>query len=67
MTSVASLDAVIREELAEAADGKVESVDVRDAFTLEPLGDTLSGPAVVLLAVRFGSVLLIDQRVIGKV
>lgn len=65
--NVTSLDALIRQELAAAADGKVESVDIRDASTLEPLGDTLSGPAVVLLAVRFGTVLLIDQRVIGKI
>tara|TARA_R110002074_G_scaffold29145_5_gene83666 strand:+ start:4096 stop:4941 length:846 start_codon:yes stop_codon:yes gene_type:complete len=42
----------------------VQSVDIRDARTLRSLSGPLTGPAVILLAVRFGSVLLIDQRVV---
>ena len=42
----------------------VQSVDIRDATTLASLSGSLTGPAVILLAVRFGKVLLIDQRVV---
>lgn len=38
--------------------------DIRDADTLASLPGPLTGPAVILLAVRFGKVLLIDQRVV---
>jgi pantoate--beta-alanine ligase len=42
---------------------KIESIDVRDAFTLaKPVGK-IDSPVVILLAARFGDVLLIDQRV----
>ncbi|MEZ5750929.1 MAG: pantoate--beta-alanine ligase [Paracoccaceae bacterium] len=42
----------------------VQSVDIRDAQSLASLSGPLQGPAVILLAVRFGKVLLIDQRVV---
>lgn len=42
----------------------VQSVDIRDAQTLRSISGPLTAPAVILLAVRFGSVLLIDQRVV---
>lgn len=42
----------------------VQSVDIRDAQTLETIAGPLSAPAVLLLAVRFGKVLLIDNRVV---
>lgn len=41
----------------------VETVDIRDAQTLGPLSGAITRPAVILLAARFGNVLLIDQRV----
>lgn len=63
--AIAALDAAIRDTLAKAQSAKVESVDIRDAFTLGELSGKLDRPAVVLLAVRFGTVLLIDQRVIA--
>lgn len=47
-----------------APHGLVRSVDVRDALTLETLHGVLTQPAVVLLAVEYGDVLLIDQRVL---
>ncbi|MCK7613770.1 pantoate--beta-alanine ligase [Roseibium sediminicola] len=59
-----ALEKAVRAELAEARDGDVQSVDIRDAETLAALSGPLKRPAVVLLAVRFGAVLLIDQRVI---
>ncbi len=57
--------AAVRSVLSEARSGKIESIDIRDAETLAELSGTLDRPAVVLLAVRFGSVLLIDQRVVS--
>lgn len=42
----------------------LQSADIRDAQTLQPVSGPLTAPAVILLAVRFGSVLLIDQRVV---
>ncbi|WP_420412367.1 pantoate--beta-alanine ligase [Roseibium sp.] len=59
------LEAAVRGILSEASSGKVESVDIRDAETLAELGGPLDRPAVILLAVRFGTVLLIDQRVVS--
>ncbi|MFA5580372.1 MAG: pantoate--beta-alanine ligase [Paracoccaceae bacterium] len=41
----------------------VETVDIRDAATLAELPGVIAAPAVILLAVRFGDVLLIDQKV----
>ncbi|MEP0234612.1 MAG: pantoate--beta-alanine ligase [Parasphingorhabdus sp.] len=62
--TIADMDGAVRKALSEASLGKVESVDIRDAETLEELDGPLTRPAVVLLAVRFGKVLLIDQKVI---
>ena len=42
----------------------VQSVDIRDAQTLRSASGPLTGPAVILLAVKFGTVLLIDQSVV---
>jgi len=60
------------EELAAAVTGRIStapgadirSVDIRDADSLAPLTGAIATPAVILLAVRFGDVLLIDQRVV---
>lgn len=40
----------------------IRSIDIRDAATLSRIA-TIQAPVVILLAVRFGEVLLIDQRV----
>ncbi|WP_323020758.1 pantoate--beta-alanine ligase [Pararhodobacter sp.] len=42
----------------------LQSADIRDAATLATISGPLQRPAVILLAVRFGKVLLIDQRVV---
>jgi pantoate--beta-alanine ligase len=42
----------------------LQSADIRDAETLATIAGPLVRPAVILLAVRFGKVLLIDQRVV---
>ncbi|MTI43772.1 pantothenate synthetase [Roseibium hamelinense] len=61
---VAEMEREIRTILEEAPDAEIKSVDILDATTLEPMPDILDRDAVILLAVRFGSVLLIDQKVI---
>lgn len=48
--------------LASQPRARTESIDIRDAADLS-LPDTILRPVVILLAVRFGDVLLIDQRV----
>ncbi|XYK82663.1 MAG: pantoate--beta-alanine ligase [Labrenzia sp.] len=63
-TRIDDLVAAVRSVLSDAPSGQIESIDIRDAETLAELSGTLDRPAVVLLAVRFGSVLLIDQRVV---
>ncbi len=63
--SVADLQKLVEETLKSAKTGDVESVDIRDAITLAEIEGPLQKPAVVLLAVRFGTVLLIDQRVVS--
>lgn len=57
------LQAAIETRLSGIAGAEVQSVDIRDAETLAPLDGPIAAPAVILLAVRFGEVLLIDQRV----
>jgi pantoate--beta-alanine ligase len=42
----------------------VQSVDIRDAATLETIAGPLTRPAVILLAAKFGQVFLIDNRVL---
>jgi pantoate--beta-alanine ligase len=42
----------------------VEAIDIARAETLEEVSGALDGPAAVMLSVRFGDVLLIDQRVV---
>ena len=63
--AIAELETIVRAALAEAPSAEIKSVDIRDAETLAELSGPLDRPAVVLLAVRFGTVLLIDQRVIA--
>jgi pantoate--beta-alanine ligase len=62
---IADLEAAVRDEVASAPSSEIKSADIRDAETLEELSGTLDRPAVILLAVLFGGVLLIDQRVVA--
>lgn len=55
----------MHETLAEEPRGTVEAVDIRCATTLNPVRGAIEKPVVILLAVRFGDVLLIDQRVVA--
>jgi pantoate--beta-alanine ligase len=62
--TVDELAAGITARIASAHGAEIQSVDIRDAETLAPLAGAITAPAVLLLAVRFGQVLLIDQRVV---
>lgn len=53
----------VRARLGEAEGAMIVSVDLRDAETLRPLRGRAVDPVVLLLAVRFGDVLLIDNIV----
>ena len=55
----------VRATLESEPRADVQSVDIRDADTLATVSGPLAAPAVLLLAVRFGAVLLIDNRVIA--
>ena len=56
------LAAGIRRILATSPAAEVEAVDIQDARSLADLTGPLVAPLVILLAVRFGDVLLIDAR-----
>ncbi|MEV8466781.1 pantoate--beta-alanine ligase [Fluviibacterium sp. DFM31] len=62
--SAEELAAAITSRISGAAGAEIQSVDIRDAETLAALSGRIARPAVILLAVRFGDVLLIDQRVV---
>lgn len=59
------LEREVRDMIDAEPRANVQSVDVRDAESLGPVRGRITTPVVVLLAVRFGDVLLIDQRVIS--
>ena len=61
----AQIARAVRDRIDAEPRANVQSVDLRDAATLAPVTGRVTRPAVVLLAVRFGTVLLIDQRVIA--
>lgn len=61
---VEHIGTIIRAMLAKVPRAKVESVDILDAATLQAVSGSLTTPVAILLAVRFGEVLLIDQKVV---
>ena len=63
-TSAENLSQFIRDIVASEPMADVQSVDIRDAETLELINGPITQPAVILLAVTFDPVLLIDQFVI---
>ncbi|WP_421984418.1 pantoate--beta-alanine ligase [Roseibium sp.] len=63
--AIEDLETVVRSRLEGSPSATVESIDIRDADTLEELSGTLNSRAVILLAVRYDTVLLIDQRVVA--
>ena len=64
LVTAQNLSQLIRSSLEEEPRASVQSVDIRDAETLAPMRGRIERSVVALLAVRFGSVLLIDQRIL---
>ncbi|MEM1362007.1 MAG: pantoate--beta-alanine ligase [Pseudomonadota bacterium] len=62
--SAEALRDLVRAKLATEPLAHVETVDIQDATSLADISGRLKRAAVILLAVRLGSVLLIDQRVL---
>lgn len=54
----------VRATLEAEPRAQVQSVDIRDAATLDTIAGPLTRPAVILLAAKFGQVFLIDNRVL---
>jgi len=63
--SAEALRGEMRRVLAAEPLAKPEYVSVADTATLQEL-DTVTGPALLSLAVRFGSTRLIDNELIGS-
>jgi pantoate--beta-alanine ligase len=63
--SVKQIVSQVKAKLATVPQANVQSVDLRDAVTLAPIRGAIMRPVVLLLAVRFGDVLLIDNRVLN--
>lgn len=63
--SVPAIRNAVRAVLETEKRANIDSVDIRDARTLDPVSGKFRQPVVILLTVRFGKVRLIDQRVIG--
>ena len=60
-TPVSLLRRQIRAILSTEPRADIRSIDIRDARDLSRIA-VVGGPVAILLAVRFGDVLLIDQR-----
>lgn len=60
--TVAAIGRAIRQTLQSEPRAEIRSIDIRDAADLSRV-TRISHPVAILLAVRFGDVLLIDQRV----
>ncbi|MEL7527370.1 MAG: pantoate--beta-alanine ligase [Pseudomonadota bacterium] len=64
-TTIADMETAVRSRLESSRSATIESIDIRDADTLEEVSGALDRRVVILLAVRYDTVLLIDQRVVA--
>ena len=63
--SAQNLSQFIHNMIASEPMADIQSVDIRDAVTLEPIDGQITQSAVILLAVAFDPVLLVDQFMIS--
>ena len=63
--SAQNLSQFIHNMIASEPMADIQSVDIRDAVTLEPIDGKITQSAVILLAVAFDPVLLVDQFMIS--
>ena len=62
--TIAKARKIIRDTIKAEPQADIKSIDIRDAESLARVSGKIDKPVVALLAVRFGNVLLIDQRVL---
>lgn len=62
--SVAELREGMADLIGSEPRADLTAIDIVRAETLEPIDGQLDGPTAIMLSVRFGNVLLIDQRVV---
>ena len=60
-TNAASLTGIVAKEMASQPAIKVEYLTICDQMSLAPVGESLKGPAVILLAAQLGTLRLIDN------
>lgn len=65
LVKISSLKKAITAHISAEKLAELKTVDIRDAETLKKVRGLMTSRVVVLLAVRFGNVLLIDQREIS--
>ncbi len=63
-SSVEELHSGITEVIASEPRAELRGIDIARAETLDEISGPLDGPTAIMLSVRFGDVLLIDQRVV---
>jgi pantoate--beta-alanine ligase len=56
--------ASVNDAVGKATLGRVDYVEMRDARTLQPQGESISGEVLIALAVRFGKTRLIDNIIV---
>lgn len=64
--NIETLRQAIADVVAQEPRAVLEAADFRDVATFEDVDGMIAKPTVLLLTVRFGSVRLIDQHVLGK-
>lgn len=62
-TTTAKLDKIIRKIIACEPKAVIKGVDIKDAESLASVNGVIKQPVVAMLAVQFGDIMLIDQRV----
>ncbi len=60
-TSAATLTGIVAKEISSQPAIKVEYLTICDQWSLAPVGDSVKGPAVILLAAQLGTLRLIDN------
>ena len=60
-TNAATLTGIVAKEMALQPAIKVEYLTIRNQLSLAPVGESVTGPAVILLAAQLGTLRLIDN------
>lgn len=60
-SNAAALTGIVAKEIASQPAIKVEYLTICDQMSLAPVGESVKGPAVILLAAQLGTLRLIDN------